>query len=311
MNNKILVFGGGGFLGRHLIKKLCLNNSNEVTVFDINENIEIPENCAFIKGSIFDPNDIQKTFEANNYDFIYYLISATIPKSSWEDPGREITSNLVPFMELLESNPIRSIKKFIFLSSGGTVYGLKSGYINEDTAKTPFSPYGIFKSTMEQLLEYYNQRYGLNYDIFRVSNVYGPGQNVALGLGVINTWLEKIIKKEQLVLFGDGKHIRDYVYVEDVAEVLALSVSKPHLKPRILNLGAGTGISLDELLLLIKEIVNEEIELIKMPARNSDNKIVILDNTKLLKEFGLKSAFFTPLKEGIQKTYEFIKNKKA
>ncbi len=197
------------------------------------------------------------------------------------------------------------MKKVVFLSSAGTIYGLNPSRLNEDTMVNPFSPHGIFKLTIEKFLNYYHLHYNLNFDIYRIANAYGPFQDVKKGLGFINTSLTNIITNNEAVVYGDGSIVRDYVYVKDIAKLLTLSLVKPLTRSDLYIVSSGKDYSLNEILEKIKSVVPIPFKVKHIENRASDNKIVSLDNKKILEAF--PKFKFEPLENGIQKTYNFIK----
>ena len=187
----VAVIGANGFIGKHLVAKLSSLTDVNVFAFDISDTSAFDENISYKKNDLSDVKKIASDFA--DIDLVYFLASATIPVSSWENPLIEIEKNLIPFINFANTVATLKVKKIAFLSSAGTVYGATKQKVSETSDKNPFSPYGITKLTMENFLLYFKTRYALNFDVYRVSNVYGEGQNTSKGLGLINTLLEKII----------------------------------------------------------------------------------------------------------------------
>lgn len=158
---------------------------------------------------------------------------------------------------------------------------------------------------MENFLNYYRSKTNLQYDVYRVSNVYGEGQNIGKGLGIINTFLEKIIKENRVEVFGDGESTRNYIYVKDVAELLCHSV-KSLDQSDIYNLSSNNTLSINQLIQIMKKKVNENFEVLYKESRQSDNSYIDLINTKLLNKFN--DFKFTDIEDGIAKTYQSLKN---
>lgn len=197
------------------------------------------------------------------------------------------------------------MKKIVFVSSAGTVYGPAEEKVKEDSATKPFSPYGIIKLTMENFLSYFEKKYDLHFDIYRVSNVYGDGQDISKGLGIINTFLEKIITEKRITIFGTGESVRNYVYVKDVAELMSLSLTSDLSVSNVYNLASNDTLSINGLVKLMQKTVNEQFEVIYKETRQSDNPTIDLDNTKLLSAYS--NFKLTNIGEGIAKTYSYIK----
>jgi len=307
---RILILGGGGFIGFNLLLNLSENANLKISVFTRHVP---PHLSAFLKRNrsiklIF--GDFQKIEDlkraVKNQDIVYHLISSSFPFTSWDAPQEEVFYNLMPSLGLIQSCAEAGVKKIAFSSSGGTVYGLQKGKLNESLPTHPFSPHGIVKVCIENFLEYASVRHNLNYDVYRMSNVYGPYQDTRKGLGVINTWLEKIINKEQITIYGSGENVRDYIYIKDVARLLTLSVSKDVSASDIYNVGTGIGYSLNDIISILKNDLKLEFSPEYIPQRESDNRSAILDNWKILGCFN--DYKFQSLSEGIKITHNFIKD---
>jgi UDP-glucose 4-epimerase len=295
----IAVIGANGFIGRHLIMQLEREKDHKLFLFG--KSAPAGNKHESFRIDLSNSAELSKQF--SGIDLVYYLASETIPATSWNDPRVEIEKNLLPFIAFLECVSQLKLKKIVFVSSAGTIYGPTSGKVTESSDKRPFSPYGIIKLTMENFLSYYEVKHGLKHDIFRISNVYGEGQNTGKGLGVINTFLEKIVTEKKVNVFGDGKTTRNYIYVEDVARLLLHSVEAPDTSG-IYNLSSDTTLSIRELLQVIRVNVKEDFEVKYDPGRQSDNSFIDLDNTRILECFpGFR---FTEFSTGIKRTYDHI-----
>ncbi|MFV0389619.1 MAG: NAD-dependent epimerase/dehydratase family protein [Pyrinomonadaceae bacterium] len=300
----ILVIGSNSFIGKHFINYLSGMKEISLTVFGRSCPPEF-SNLRFVQGDFINLNILNNALDGQ--DLVYHFISQTIPATSWEKPQIEIEKNLVPFLNFIDLVVKARAKKICFVSSGGTVYGLQQDILTEESLTEPFSPYGIIKRTSESFLQYAKQKHQLNYDIYRMSNVYGEGQDIGKGLGFINTALEKIAHHQPVIIYGDGENVRDYLYVRDAAKLLTLSLEKNIENSEIYNLSSNHPISLNELVKLMKNVLKVEVKVEYLSARASDNRKVVLDNTKLMKHFGQVSL--TSLEDGIKQTYNYLKNK--
>lgn len=299
----VAVIGANGFIGSHLVESLEKNNSLDLHLFGKRDNSVFGDKHKYYPIDLLNTQQIERAFK--EIDFIYYLASETIPASSWNNPVLEIEKNLLPFINFVETVSKLRVKKIAFLSSAGTVYGETMGNVSEDADKVPFSPYGIVKLSMENFLNYYKHKSNLNFDVYRVSNVYGQGQNTSKGLGLINTMLEKIILERKVFVYGDGENIRNYIYVKDVADILAQAINFDQSKCNILNVSSNDSLSINQIISLIHDIVDEQFYVEYQEKRGSDNPIIELNNDRLMRK--LKSFQFTPIQQGIKNTYQFIK----
>lgn len=299
----IAIIGAGGFIGKHLTTRLQAQEDVNLFLFGKSEQSPFSSTLSYKKLNTEDK--AQLTADFSNIDFIYYLASETIPSTSWENPAMDIEKNLLPFIRFTESIAQLSVKKIIFISSGGTVYGATDHMVDEHSFTNPFSPYGIIKLTMEHFLNYFRVKYKLNFDIYRVSNVYGDGQNTGKGIGLINTFIEKIITENKIYIFGDGKNVRNYLYVKDLAELMLTSLRNDVNVSEIYNTSSNATLTVNDIAGIMKNIVPEPFEVVYKEARQSDNSAIHLDNSKLVQA---NPGFrFTEIEEGISKIYEHIK----
>lgn len=303
---KCIVFGGGGFIGSHLCEEL-LNKNYEVTIFDkINfskRNISsFIKEIKIIEGDFNNLVDIKNSL--NDIDFVYHLVSSTLPATSNDNPVYDAETNLISSLRLFCECIERKVKKVIFISSGGTVYGIPVKIpVKEDYHSNPICSYGIIKKTIEEYLYMFEKIYGLNYFIFRLSNPYGERQNPVAAQGVIPVFINKAIRNEKITVWGDGEVVRDYVYIKDVVKVLAGSLSKKTDK-RIFNLSSGKGYSLNQIIELIMKISGKNVKVEYKTGRNIDVPVNILNNSRIKKYFNWKPG--TSIDEGIKLTYNYL-----
>lgn len=304
---RVLILGSRGFIGRNLVATLSGDRNVELTGFGRTAVMEETENLRFVQGDIDDSSALAQALQ--DQDIVYHLISQTIPSSSWENPTLEIEKNLQPSLNLIELAASAGVKKICFSSSGGTVYGLNPEVLSESSATAPFSPYGIIKRTIESFLLYATHRFKINHDIYRISNAYGEGQDISGGLGFINTALENIVNGRPVIVYGDGEVVRDFIYIKDVARILATSVSGNFDTSDIFNVSANHPISLNDLVALIRRVAEVDFEVQYRPGRLNDNKKVVLDNAKMMDSFG--NFTLVNLEDGVRNTYNFLKKRSA
>ena len=306
----IVILGAAGFIGTNLTLKLAKNRENIITVVDekmeyFNAFIDLPN----VKKSLlfFNQNaDFSEVLDGQ--DVVYHLISTNNPTSSNKDIGHDITDNIKISINILETCVSKHIKKIVFLSSGGTVYGKTVSFpIKEESVTNPITTYGIQKLTIEKLLFLYHYVHGLEYAVIRLSNPYGPYQRPNGKLGVVTTFIHKALNGEKLVVYGDGSVIRDYIYISDAIDAI-ITIANNECEDRIFNLGSGEGTSINDIINIIGKVLHIPMEVEYVDGRTVDVPINVLDTSKYERYYGklnLKS-----LEEGISLTMQFLKNSK-
>lgn len=301
----VLVIGGNGFIGSHLVDHL-LSAGDNVSVFDRQpECYRKPlQNVTY---HIQDFGNRMSLYNAlNNIDVVYHLVSTTIPKTSNDDPIFDVSSNVIETLYLLECCVEKKISKIIFLSSGGTVYGVPDSLpVKEDSSTNPDCSYGITKLTIEKYLQLFYSLYGLDYVIIRPSNPYGPRQNFNGIQGVISVLLGKIAMHGTLEIWGNGDVIRDYVYVKDIVDGIYKAATAKTVS-RTFNMGSGIGCSLNDIIRTIKTELQIEFNVQYLPARPFDVPRIYLDCERAKRELSWQSE--TTMSEGIKRTWEFVKS---
>jgi UDP-glucose 4-epimerase len=300
---KVLILGGNGFIGSHLIDKF-LEEGHYVRVFDKNEEYYrgILPNVDYRLGEFGNRGMLSEALEG--IDVVIHLISTTLPKTSNDDPVFDVKTNVIETLFLLEQCCEKKIKKVIYTSSGGTVYGFPQNLpVHEDHIKEPICSYGISKLTIERYLALYKQLHDLDFVIIRPSNPFGIRQNPFGIQGAIPVFLGKIAKNEPIQIWGNGEVVRDYLYVEDLADAIFNSSIKKTVS-NIFNIGSGRGYSLNQLLVVMKEVTSLDFEVIYNEARSFDVLEIYLDITRATTELGWKPSI--SLEYGIKQTWDFI-----
>jgi UDP-glucose 4-epimerase len=298
------IIGANGFIGSHLAESLSVSDEFKLTLVGRQRESQFKGNASYSSIASVADNELKQIF--SNLDVVYYLASSSIPASTWLNPHTEIENNLRPFLHFLDVIADVGVKKVVFVSSAGTIYGPSEARLKEDADKRPFSPHGIMKFTMENFLEYYRRKSGLNYDIYRVSNVFGEGQNTQKGLGLINTLIENIIEKGSVNIYGDGSNLRNYVYVKDVARLLHLSLKGGLSVSNIWNLASSDSFTINQILERLKWWIPVEFTVNYHQRRMSDNPVIDVDNSKILAAY--PDFRFTEFQQAIIATYNFIQN---
>lgn len=305
---RIVILGAAGFIGANLTLELIKNPDNEITLVDrskayfgwtkycSNKNYRIIESV-FEESTSFD-NLLE------NQDIVYHLVSTSIPTTSNKRVPQELAANVVTSARLFDACVGKKIKKVIFISSGGTVYGKEAECpLSEESPTYPISSYGVQKITIEKLLYLYHHMYGLDYRIIRLANPYGPFQRPNGLLGAVTTFTFKALKNETISVYGDGSVIRDYIYIEDaIRGIVNIANGKQN---KIYNLGCGYGTSINQLIEIIKQTVNPSVLITYSKSRNVDVPINYLDISRYENDFGKLNAI--SLEIGIRKTADFLR----
>ncbi len=305
MKESSIIFGGAGFIGSHIAEDL-LKNGLRVTVFDklnaSKKNVEhILNEIDFVEGDFNNEVDISKALKGK--DFVVHLVSSTVPATSNLNTFYDVESNLISSMHLFEKCVEYKIKRLIFISSGGTVYGNPVKLpINEKHPTDPTSSYGIIKLTIEKYLYLYKILKGLNYKILRFANPFGERQNPFLTQGLIAHLLYKIKNGESLEIWGDGKVIRDYFYIKDGARSIFKAMND-NSSNSIYNISSGKGLSINQILDRFRKVLKLNFDVKYMPGRKFDVKSNVLDN-KLAAKF-LKWEPEYSFNEGLKNTWRF------
>jgi UDP-glucose 4-epimerase len=306
---KCVVIGGGGFIGSHLCEAL-LASGHEVRVFDRPEARFLAEveraGASVYTGNFLNQADIQKVLI--NSEVVYHLVSATVPQTSNDNPILDVEANILGTLRLLDAAKDAQVKKIVFASSGGTVYGIpKELPIKESHPTDPTSSYGITKLTIEKYLYLYSTLYGLNYCILRIANAYGERQPVTGTQGVIGAFLDKALHNSEITVWGDGSIMRDYTYIGDIVRAF-IEAGTYDGEPRIFNIGAGQGHSLNDIINIIEQVIRRPLAINNMPGRVFDIPVNVLDISRAKKY--LKWQPTVVILEGISRAYKWMAKEK-
>jgi UDP-glucose 4-epimerase len=304
---KALVIGGNGFIGTHLVSALK-KEGMDVRVFDRypSKFAEPSSGVEYVTGDLGNHGALSEI--VSGADWVFHLAYTTLPKTSNDDPVYDVRSNLIDTIQLLQECSKSGVRKVVFVSSGGTVYGVpKIVPVRETHPTDPFCSYGITKLAIEKYLHVFYHLSGLDYVVLRVSNPYGEGQNPHGKQGAIGVFLGRLAKGETINIWGDGEVVRDYIYIDDVVSALiaAGKYSAADQEPRVFNIGSGEGFSLNELIAEIRAVVDTEVKVEYEPARALDVPVNVLDIT-LAKE---KLAWHptVDLCTGLNRTWKWVK----
>lgn len=285
---KILVLGGGGFIGSTIVDRLLLDG-HEVRIFERPRvqpyrSFLASEKLSWVEGDFGSAFEINEALDG--IDAVLHLISTTLPKSSNDDPIYDVQSNVVATLQLLDAMVARGIRKLVFISSGGTVYGNPLYLpLDEKHPTEPLVSYGVTKLTVEKYLQIYDRIHGIRCVSLRVSNPYGERQRVETAQGAVGVFIHRAVRNLPLDIWGDGSVTRDYIHVSDVADafVRALEYSGDQ---RVLNISSGVGVSLNELIAIIEQHMNLKLDVRYSAPRAFDVPVSVLSNEMARKELG-------------------------
>lgn len=301
------VLGGAGFIGSHLVDAL-LGAGHQVRVFDRPHVDRLPQVAAHAGIETFTGDFLNSRSlvpALSGAQVVFHLISTTLPKSSNDNPAYDVESNVIGTVRLLGLCREQGVAKIVFMSSGGTVYGVPRGLpIDEEHPTFPISSYGIQKLTIEKYLHLAERIHGLDYCILRGANVYGPRQRLDIAQGVVAVFLDRALKGKPIEIWGDGSVVRDYLYVEDLARALVKAATYEG-EPRIFNVGSGIGTSLNELLSTMRTVTRAKLDVHYSAGRSVDVPANVLGCSRARRHLGWQPE--VPLAEGIRRTYEWLR----
>lgn len=303
---KVLVTGGAGFIGSHIADGL-ISKGHSVTVWDNlstgkKENVN-PE-AEFHEIDIRDTK-VDEIFKGGNFDAVFHLAAQMDVRKSVEDPLFDADVNIMGGLNLLESCVRNEVKRFVFASSGGVMYGECDNELPDESAPPrPLCPYGNSKLALEFYLNFYHEIYGIECTALRFGNVYGPRQDPYGEAGVVAIFSGAMLKDLEVGIFGDGNQLRDYVYVEDVVRANLTAMEKG---TGIYNIGTGESESVNELFEIIRDITGYKKDPVYRQPREGELNISRLDVSKAEREMGWRAG--VGFKEGLEKTVEYFRSK--
>ena len=300
---KILVTGGAGFIGSHLVDAL-INKEHEVMIIDnlstgLKENIN--PKAKFFQEDLSNFKEVENIFKEEKPEIIYHLAAQINVRTSLSDPVEDARINILNTINLLELSRKHNIKNFIFSSTGGAIYGDTNIPTTENADEKPVSPYGCAKLAVEKYLNFYKEVYGLNYTSLRYSNVYGPRQNPEGEAGVISIFMENLIQNKTPLIF-DGTQTRDFVYVGDVVEANLLVLNNKN--SAVYNVGTAIETNILDLFDKINMHFGNKIKAKRKPRKQGEQLTSCLSYEKIKQDLGWEPRAI--LDEGIQKTFLWV-----
>lgn len=305
----IMLLGAAGFIGTNLMIHLAQDSNNQITLVDEKKEyfpkmvINYQNNVSILESRFGAETDFETLLQGQ--DVVYHLVSTTVPGTSNLHISQEVISDIVFSSNLFEGCVHCGVKKVVFISSGGAVYGKEASCpLKELTSTNPISSYGVQKITIEKLLYLYNYMYGLDYRIIRLANPYGPYQRPDGILGVVSTFTYKALRGDTITIYGDGSVVRDFIYIDDAIQAIMKVVSGKN-RYYIFNIGCGYGTSIKQVLDTIEQVLQKRLNVVYQEGRNVDVPINYLDISRYEMYYGALNSI--SLSDGIRKTAEFMK----
>jgi UDP-glucose 4-epimerase len=280
-----LVLGAGGFIGGHLCRELRRRGAS---VHGFGRRWSYPEALKGVRwtaGEFSDRAALARAVEGSEH--VFHLLGGTTPESSSKDPVADLAAGAVASLHLLEICRAVGVRKVVFLSSGGAVYGIPAAVpIREDAPTDPISAYGVSKLAVEKYLHLYRHLHGLDYAVLRVANPFGPWQDPHRRQGVVPALMQALLDGRPPEIWGDGRVVRDYLYAADAAEAIAeaAAYTGPH---RVFNVGSGIGRTVLDILRDIGAALGRgTVEAVHKPGRATDVPVNVLDTSLIRREMG-------------------------
>lgn len=305
---KCAIFGGGGFIGSAVADRL-LQEGHEIRIFERPRvtpyrTFSPDERVEWLGGDLLSTHDV--TDAIDGVDVVFHLVSTTLPKSSNDDPIFDVETNVVGTLQMLNAMVARGVRRMIFISSGGTVYGNPLYLpVDERHPTDPLVSYGITKLTIEKYLAIFERIHGIKSVVLRVANPYGERQRIETAQGAVGVFLHNAINGIPLDVWGDGSVTRDYIHVSDVAEAFVRALQYTG-NARVFNISSGVGVSLNELIGMLEDTLGRPVIRRYLPARPFDVRVSVLSKDLAGEE--LKWAPTISMPEGIARTAQWMIN---
>ena len=298
----VLITGGAGFIGSHLADALLAKGHSVRILDDLSTgkpgNLPLDNPLIeLIEGDVADAALVARVMQGCSA--VAHLAAVASVQASVEDPVRTHQSNFIGTLNVCEAMRQAGVKRVLFASSAA-IYGNngEGESIDEDTAKAPLTPYASDKLAGEYYLDFYRRQHGLEPAIFRFFNIFGPRQDPSSPYsGVISIFSERAVKGLPITVFGDGEQTRDFLYVEDLVDLLVQAIEAPALEVGAVNVGWNQATSLKQMLQALQEVVGELPPITYGPARSGDIRHSRANNQRLLQRFTLPAQ--TPLRDGL------------
>lgn len=298
---RVLLVGGNGFYGRALARRLAAGG-HEVHVVSRSTAAGERDGILFHRGSQDDPAVMRPLLE--RCPVLVHMASTSTPGSSARDPVHDTTCNLLPAARMLDMAAATPPDRMLFVSSGGSVYGNPARVpVDEQAPLQPLSYHAAGKVALEALFQTFAHAHGTSLAVLRPSNLYGPGQDLRSGFGLVRTLLERALRGEPVEVWGDGSAVRDYIYIDDAVAACERLIGQ-QAATGVFNLGSGRGTSIAEMVELVAQATGRQLEIVRRPGRATDVRAIVLDSGRLRQATG-----WTPeitLEDGLERTWKSL-----
>jgi UDP-glucose 4-epimerase len=304
---KILVTGGAGFIGSHIVDGM-LDEGHQVSVVDnlsTGREENLNRRASFTRADIREAEQVERLFRDGRFDVLCHHAAQMDVRRSVADPVEDASINLLGFLTLMEACLRHGVRRVIFASSGGAIYGEQDFFPADENHPTrPISPYGVAKLATEQYLFYYGSVHGIESIALRYANVYGPRQNPQGEAGVVAIFTHRMLRGEQPLINGDGKQTRDYVYVQDVVRANLLGLKFPG--SGVFNVGTGRETDVNTLFRQLRLHTGSTCKEIHGEAKKGEQLRSVLDAGAIARALSWKPD--VPLEEGLRRTVDFFRD---
>lgn len=308
---RVLVTGGAGFIGSNLVKALLEKGMYVVVYDDLStgraENLpkDVRGRLRITEGDILDREKLREVMEG--IEVVFHNAARVTIRDSLDKPFEDAEINVMGTISVIQASIERKVKKLIFASSMA-VYGEKEGLSREKDLLKPTTPYGISKRTAEEYCLYASKRHALRTIILRYFNTYGPNQRISPDVGVITTFIDRLLKKESLTVFGGGNQVRDFVHVDDIVRANLLVLER-EIEGGIFNIGTGRGISINDLAKYLGKMMDRDIEIRHEGVTKYETRYAVADISRARER--LRYSPKVNLEKGIKKMIEWMRDSEA
>ncbi|MCB0712389.1 MAG: NAD-dependent epimerase/dehydratase family protein [Ignavibacteriae bacterium] len=303
---KVLVTGGAGFIGSHLVDAYVSAGHDVVVLdnFSTGDHRNLRPEARVVKGDVRDADLVNGLFELEQFNLVNHHAAQLDVRISVANPAFDAEQNIIGSVNLLQAAVTTGVERFIFASSGGTVYGDQQVFPADETHPTnPISPYGVSKLSVEKYLGYFAYQYGLRFGVLRYTNVYGPRQNSHGEAGVVAIFCTRMLSGEQPIIFGSGEQTRDYVYVGDIARANLMATDYLERHPSgTFNICTNTEVTINQLFQQLNGMVENQFEEVHGEAKPGEQFRSVCAYDKAAAELGWKPE--VDLEEGLRRTME-------